>query len=125
MKFAKSYCGGHDNVYAGLTDADTGEAAVPASRGQSPSAPDDLVVARFNDVEMIERILADAVERDVAAVLIGPVMSNAGVESPAPDFLRTLRSRCDRHGVVLVYDEVIAGFRIARGGAAGRTRSTR
>ncbi|MEU1226294.1 aminotransferase class III-fold pyridoxal phosphate-dependent enzyme [Streptomyces sp. NPDC005828] len=120
VKFAKSYHGWHDTVYAGLTDADTGEAAVPASRGQSPSVLDDLVVARFNDVAMMERILADAVERDIAAVLIDPIMSNAGVETPAQDFLQALRSRCDQHGVVLIYDEVIAGFRIARGGAAER-----
>ncbi|MFF8380653.1 aspartate aminotransferase family protein [Streptomyces sp. NPDC015661] len=124
VKFAKSYHGWHDTVYAGLTDtdpdADKDEVAMPASRGQSPSVLDDLVVARFNDVEMIERILADAVERDIAAVLVDPIMSNAGVEAPTQDFLQTLRSRCDQHGVVLIYDEVIAGFRIARGGAAER-----
>ncbi|MFD5294070.1 aspartate aminotransferase family protein [Streptomyces mutabilis] len=118
VKFAKSYHGWHDTVYAGLSDTDGSGIAVPASRGQSPSVLDDLVVARFNDVEMIDRILAEAVERDIAAVLIDPIMSNAGVESPARDFLQTLRSRCDQQGVVLIYDEVITGFRIARGGAA-------
>jgi glutamate-1-semialdehyde 2,1-aminomutase len=118
VKFAKSYHGWHDTVYAALSDTDWGEAAAPATRGQSPSVLDDLVVARFNDVEMIERILAEAAERDIAAVLIDPIMSNAGVESPSPDFLQILRSRCDQQGVVLIYDEVIAGFRIARGGAA-------
>ncbi|MFG3551876.1 aspartate aminotransferase family protein [Streptomyces sp. NPDC047725] len=118
VKFAKSYHGWHDTVYAGLNDTDVSGIAAPASRGQSPSVLDDLVVARFNDVEMIDRILAEAVERDIAAVLIDPIMSNAGVESPVQDFLQTLRSRCDQQGVVLIYDEVIAGFRIARGGAA-------
>ncbi|MFJ9180643.1 aspartate aminotransferase family protein [Streptomyces sp. NPDC102360] len=118
VKFAKSYHGWHDSVYAGLSDTDVSGLAAPASRGQSPSVLDDLVVARFNDVEMVDRILAEAVERDIAAVLVDPIMSNAGVESPARDFLQTLRSRCDQQGVVLIYDEVIAGFRIARGGAA-------
>lgn len=118
VKFAKSYHGWHDTVYAGLSDTDGSGVAAPASRGQSPSVLDDLVVARFNDVEMIDRILAETAERDIAAVLIDPIMSNAGVESPAQDFLQTLRSRCDQKGVVLIYDEVIAGFRIARGGAA-------
>ncbi|MEU4200100.1 aminotransferase class III-fold pyridoxal phosphate-dependent enzyme [Streptomyces sp. NPDC026294] len=66
---------------------------------------------------MAERLLSESVERDIAAVLVDPVMSNAGVEAPAPQFLSTLRTLCDRHGVVLVFDEVIAGFRIARGGA--------
>jgi glutamate-1-semialdehyde 2,1-aminomutase len=79
---------------------------------------DDLVVARFNDVAMAERILAVSVERDIAAVLVDPILSNGGVEAPGPDFLPTLRTLCDRHGVVLVFDEVIAGFRVARGGAA-------
>ncbi|MFE1955674.1 aspartate aminotransferase family protein [Streptomyces sp. NPDC059524] len=120
VKFAKSYHGWQDAVHAGLDDGAWDEPAAPGGRGQSPSVLDDLVVARFNDTEMIERILAEAVERDIAAVIVDPIMSNAGVEPPAPEFLRALRARCDRHGVVLVFDEVIAGFRIARGGAAER-----
>lgn len=118
IKFARSYHGWHDTVYAGLSDADVGERARPAGRGQSPSSLDDLVVARFNDAAGAERLLASAADGDIAAVLIDPIMSNAGVEAPTPEFLRALREGCDRHGVVLVYDEVIAGFRVARGGAA-------
>jgi glutamate-1-semialdehyde 2,1-aminomutase len=120
LKFARSYHGWHDSVYAGLVETDSDQPAVPASRGQSPSALDDLVVARFNDVSMAERILAEAAARDIAAVLVDPILSNGGVESAAPDFLPTLRSLCDRHGVVLIFDEVIAGFRVARGGSAER-----
>ncbi len=103
---------------AGMSEADVGRPAEPGGRGQSSSVLDDLVVARFNDVPLAERFLGEAVERDLAAVLVDPVMSNAGVEAPEPEFLSTLRNLCDRHGVVLVFDEVIAGFRIARGGAA-------
>lgn len=126
LKFAKSYHGWHDTVYAAMDEASDSagsavdERAMSASRGQSPSVLDDLVVARFNDVAQVERILGEAVERDLAAVLVDPIMSNAGVEVPSPEFLATLRSMCDRHGVVLIFDEVIAGFRIARGGAAER-----
>ncbi|QSR24883.1 aspartate aminotransferase family protein [Nocardioides aromaticivorans] len=120
VKFSRSYHGWHDTVHASLAEADCGEVAVPASRGQSPSVLDDLIVSEFNDIPRIERILACARERDVAAVLLDPIMSNAGVESPSPAFLATLRSLCDRHGVVLIFDEVIGGFRIARGGAAER-----
>ncbi|WP_134733215.1 aspartate aminotransferase family protein [Amycolatopsis nivea] len=116
LKFAKSYHGWHDTVYAGMSDGD--RSAEPASKGQSPSVLDDLVVARFNDVALASRLLNESVERDIAAVLVDPVMSNAGVEAPSPEFLSTLRTLCDRHGVVLIFDEVIAGFRIARGGAA-------
>ncbi|ROP46924.1 aspartate aminotransferase family protein [Streptomyces sp. PanSC9] len=118
LKFARSYHGWHDTVYAGMSEDDCGRPAAPGGPGQSTSVLDDLVVARFNDVELAERLLSEAVERDIAAVLVDPVMSNAGVEAPAPHFLSTLRTLCDRHGVVLVFDEVIAGFRIARGGAA-------
>lgn len=118
LKFARSYHGWHDSVYAGLDEADSDRPATPASKGQSPTGLDDLVVARFNDIAMAERLLAEAAERDIAAVLIDPIVSNGGVEAPLPEFLPALRALCDRHGVVLVFDEVITGFRIARGGAA-------
>lgn len=118
LKFARSYHGWHDSVYTGLNESDSGNPAVPASKGQSSSALDDLLVATFNDVAMADRLLGEATERDIAAVLVDPILSNGGVEAPAPDFLPALRSLCDRHGVVLIFDEVIAGFRIARGGAA-------
>ncbi|MGN6723000.1 MAG: aspartate aminotransferase family protein, partial [Marmoricola sp.] len=118
LKFARSYHGWHDSVYAGLVESDSDQPAAPATKGQSPSVLDDLVVCRFNDVAMAERLMAEAVERDIAAVLVDPILSNGGVEAPLPEFLPTLRTLCDRHGVVLIFDEVIAGFRIARGGAA-------
>ncbi|MER6973694.1 aminotransferase class III-fold pyridoxal phosphate-dependent enzyme [Nocardioides sp. NPDC000445] len=118
LKFARSYHGWHDSVYAGLEEADSGRPAVPASKGQSPTGLDDLVVARFNDVAMAERLLAEAAERDIAAVLVDPIVSNGGVEAPLPEFLPALRALCDKYGVVLIFDEVITGFRIARGGAA-------
>jgi glutamate-1-semialdehyde 2,1-aminomutase len=118
LKFARSYHGWHDSVYAGLAEADSGRPAAPVSKGQSASSLDDLVVARFNDIVMAERLLAEAQELDIAAVLVDPILSNGGVEAPATGFLPALRALCDRHGVVLVFDEVIAGFRIARGGAA-------
>src|SRR5689334_23301308 len=69
LKFAKSYHGWHDTVYAGLVEADSGQPALPASKGQSPTGLDDLVVGRFNDVAMAERLLSAAAERDIAAVL--------------------------------------------------------
>ncbi|MGW4395167.1 aspartate aminotransferase family protein [Amycolatopsis nivea] len=118
VKFTKAYHGWHDSVYASLGAGDTGETAVPASRGQSPGSCADLIIAQFNDISGIEALLAEAEERRIAAVLVDPIMSNAGVHAPAPGFLETLRRLCDAHGVVLIFDEVITGFRIARGGAA-------
>lgn len=120
LKFATSYHGWHDTVYAGMSSEEVGATALPGGRGQSRSVLDDLVVGRFNDVALTQQLLAEAAERDIAAVLVDPVMSNAGVQTPSQEFLTTLRTSCDRHGVVLVFDEVIAGFRIARGGAAER-----
>ncbi|MEV5001841.1 aminotransferase class III-fold pyridoxal phosphate-dependent enzyme [Nocardioides sp. LML1-1-1.1] len=120
LKLAKSYHGWHDTVYAGMSGEESDRQAAPGGRGQSTSVLDDLVVGRFNDVFLAERLIGEAAERDIAAVLVDPIMSNAGVEAPTPEFLATLRASCDRHGVVLIFDEVIAGFRIARGGAAER-----
>ncbi|GAB3302600.1 glutamate-1-semialdehyde 2,1-aminomutase [Epidermidibacterium keratini] len=118
LKFARSYHGWHDTVYAGMSDEDVDRPAAPGSKGQSSSVLDDVVVGRFNDAALAERLIGEAAERDLAAVLVDPIMSNAGVATPTPEFLATLRASCDRHGVVLIFDEVIAGFRIARGGAA-------
>ncbi|MEU1208361.1 aminotransferase class III-fold pyridoxal phosphate-dependent enzyme [Nocardia sp. NPDC005825] len=118
VKFAKAYHGWQDSVYAGMSADDTGEVAAPASRGQSPQAYADLIISRFNDTAAIAALLAQAEERRIAAVLIDPIMSNAGVLAPEPGFLESLRNLCDQHGVVLIFDEVITGFRIARGGAA-------
>ncbi|MGF6897429.1 glutamate-1-semialdehyde 2,1-aminomutase [Nocardia sp. GAS34] len=120
VKLTKAYHGWHDSVYASMGPDNTDEAAVPASLGQSPNAYADLIISQFNDIDGIAALLDRAEERRIAAVLIDPIMSNAGVRAPAPGFLETLRSLCDRHGVVLIFDEVITGFRIARGGAAER-----
>jgi len=120
LKFTKSYHGWHDSVYASLDASHVGETAVPGSAGQNPNAIADLIIAQFNDIAGVERILADGRERDIAAVLIDPIMSNAGVVAPVPGFLERLRELCDQQGVVLIFDQVIAGFRIARGGATER-----
>jgi glutamate-1-semialdehyde 2,1-aminomutase len=98
----------------------TAEMAVPSSAGQSLNAIRDLIVTEFNDISAAERILSEARERDIAAVLIDPIMSNAGLIPPAPGYLERLRELCNEYGVVLIFDQVIAGFRIARGGVTER-----
>ncbi|WP_218040992.1 aspartate aminotransferase family protein [Acrocarpospora macrocephala] len=118
VKFIRCYHGWHDSVLASLSDTDSGQEAVPASKGQSPAALQDLITAGFNDVEQIAEILSAARDRDIAAVVLDPIMSNAGLEAARPEFLATIRRLCDEHGVVLIFDEVITGFRLARGGAA-------
>jgi glutamate-1-semialdehyde 2,1-aminomutase len=120
VKFLHSYHGWHDSVFASVAFHEGGEAATPNSAGQNPNAIKDLIVLPFNDMAAVEHVLAEAAERDIAAVLIDPVQSNSGLIAPAPGFLERIRELCDRHGVVLIFDQVIAGFRVALGGAAER-----
>jgi glutamate-1-semialdehyde 2,1-aminomutase len=84
-----------------------------ATLGLEQSAADTRVVP-YNDVDAVESALAG---NDVAAVIVEPVAANMGVVAPAPGFLEALRSACDRHGALLVFDEVITGFRLGLGGA--------
>lgn len=120
VKFVHSYHGWHDSVFASVRDHDGGEDATLNSLGQNPNSVTDLILLPFNDVDAVRAVLGESKERGIAAVLIDPIMSNAGVIAPDPGFLETLRGLCDAHDVVLVFDEVIAGFRIALGGVAER-----
>jgi glutamate-1-semialdehyde 2,1-aminomutase len=86
-----------------------------AYHGHSESlmGPDGLLLAPYNDLDAV----AGLPLREAAAIIVEPVAGNAGVVPPAPGFLAGLRELCDRHGVLLVFDEVITGFRVSPGGA--------
>ncbi|MGH2397056.1 MAG: aspartate aminotransferase family protein, partial [bacterium] len=86
------------------------------SEGQIPTATDHVLVARWNDLSALERLLATR-GREVAAVLMEPIMCNSGVIMPAPGYLAEVRRLCTQHGAVLIFDEVITGFRVHMGGA--------
>jgi glutamate-1-semialdehyde 2,1-aminomutase len=73
-------------------------------------------VARYNDLDSVARIF-DAQKEGIAALIVEPVAGNMGVVLPAEGFLRGLRDLCDRAGSLLIFDEVMTGFRVARGGA--------
>ncbi|TMQ58029.1 MAG: glutamate-1-semialdehyde-2,1-aminomutase [Candidatus Eisenbacteria bacterium] len=92
---------------------------VPDSAGVPASVAAETRVAIFNDLDSVERAFAREPER-IAAVLVEPVVGNMGVIPPKPGFLGGLRGLCDHHGALLVFDEVMSGFRVARGGAAER-----
>jgi glutamate-1-semialdehyde 2,1-aminomutase len=118
LKFAGCYHGHADSL---LAEAGSGPATlgVPATAGVPDGATSDTIVAPYNDVEAAAR----AVERygeGLACVIVEPVAGNMGVVPPAPGFLEALRDLCDASGALLVFDEVITGFRIARGGAQQR-----
>jgi len=118
LRFSGCY---HGHVDPLLAEAGSGLATlgIPASAGVPTAVTADTIVAPFNDVVAA----ASAVERygeGLACVIVEPVAGNMGVVPPAPGFLEALRTLCDAAGALLVFDEVITGFRVARGGAQAR-----
>jgi glutamate-1-semialdehyde 2,1-aminomutase len=115
LKFEGGYHGAHDSV---LVRAGSGASTwgVPNSEGVSKDVAMDTLVARFNDDEATSKIIEDHAN-ELAAVIVEPVMGNMGPILPRRGFLETLRKVTRENGVVLVFDEVITGFRIALGGA--------
>jgi len=92
---------------------------VPGMSGQSVAALSDIIVAPWNDVQAIEATL-DRHGTEIAAVIMEPVLCNSGVIAPAHGYLEAARALTERYGIVLVFDEVITGFRLALGGAQQR-----
>jgi glutamate-1-semialdehyde 2,1-aminomutase len=117
VKFEGCYHGHSDSL---LAKAGSGVAtfALPGSSGVPEAATADTIVLPYNDLSPVEEAFAAAGEQ-LAAVIIEPVAANMGVVAPAQGFLEGLRKLCDDHGTLLVFDEVITGFRVAGGGAQG------
>jgi glutamate-1-semialdehyde 2,1-aminomutase len=115
VTFAGCY---HGHVDALLAEAGSGIATlgIPSTPGVPATVTADTVVCRFNDLESVEA----AADERLAAVLVEPVAGNMGVVPPEPGFLEGLRRISDETGALLVFDEVITGFRVARGGAQER-----
>jgi len=115
VKFEGCYHGHADSL---LVKAGSGGATfgLPDSLGVPAALAALTVTVPFNDLPAVERVMA-ARGREVAAIIVEPVAGNMGVVPPAPGFLQGLRVLCDRHGALLIFDEVITGFRVAYGGA--------
>ncbi len=118
IAFEGGYHGHSDGL---LARAGSGLATLglPASAGVPPSFTAETLLARYNDLDSVRELCATWGE-EVACVLVEPVAGNMGVVPPAPGFLQGLREVCDRTGALLIFDEVITGFRIAWGGAQER-----
>lgn len=115
IKFAGCY---HGHCDAMLVKAGSGAltGGAPDSAGVPAEIAGDTLTASYNDLASVEALLL-ANPGQVAAVIVEPVAANMGVVPPQPGFLQGLRTLCDRHGSLLIFDEVITGFRLAPGGA--------
>ncbi len=115
VKFAGCY---HGHVDALLVRAGSGVATLglPDSPGVTRGTTQDTLVAQYNDLNSVE-VLFQQYPNEIAAVIVEPVAGNMGVVPPAPGFLEGLRALCDRHGALLIFDEVMTGFRVHLGGA--------
>jgi glutamate-1-semialdehyde 2,1-aminomutase len=115
LKFAGCYHGHSDSL---LAEAGSGPATlgVPATSGVTTRTASDTIVSTYNDVDAAGLAVARYGE-GLACVIVEPIAGNMGVVPPDPGFLQALRQLCDASGALLVFDEVITGFRVARGGA--------
>lgn len=115
IKFEGGYHGHSDGL---LSKAGSGLATfgIPESPGVPASFAAETMTVPYNDLQATSQALA-SLAREVACVLVEPVAGNMGVVLPAPGFLDGLRRACDEHGALLLFDEVITGFRVGLGGA--------
>ena len=115
VKFEGCYHGHADSL---LVKAGSGALTLgnPSSAGVPADTAARTVVLDYNDGEQAKRLFAVR-GREIAAVIVEPVAGNMNLVLPAPGFLQTLRDECTRHGALLIFDEVMTGFRVAFGGA--------
>ncbi|WP_217601481.1 glutamate-1-semialdehyde 2,1-aminomutase [Chitinophaga sp. GbtcB8] len=115
IKFEGNY---HGHADAFLVSAGSGVATlnIQAVPGVTQAVSEDTLTAPYNNLPAVEQLIADNPEQ-IAAIIVEPVAGNMGCILPQPGFLEGLRQLCDANGILLIFDEVMAGFRLARGGA--------
>ena len=122
LKFTGCYHG-HADPFLVAAGSGVATLGLPDSPGVTPGAAADTFVVPFNDLDAVEDVFRRVGDR-LAAVFVEPVIGNAGLIEPAEGFLAGLRDVTTRHGTLLVFDEVMTGFRVALGGAQARYRIT-
>lgn len=130
VKFEGHYHGWFDNIFVsvrppteGTTDADGRPVPHAQTRGQSAASLQEVDVLPWNDPDALAELLETKGEQ-IAGMIMEPVMCNSCVIPPREGYLERVRELCDRHGVVLIFDEVITGFRLGLTGAQGHTGVT-
>jgi glutamate-1-semialdehyde 2,1-aminomutase len=118
VKFSGCYHGHADFL---LAKAGSGVATLglPDSPGVTANATSDVIIVEYNDLAAVEQVFTEFSE-EIAAIIVEPVAGNMGVVGPQPGFLEGLRAVTAQHGALLIFDEVLCGFRVALGGAVAR-----
>ncbi len=131
VRLARGYTGRHDIIkfegcYHGHSDCLLAKAgsgamtlALPDSAGVPPAVTQNTIILPYNDISALEQIFAEK-GNEIAGIIVEPVAGNMGVVPPLPGYLEKMRELCTKHGSVLIFDEVMTGFRVARGGAQQR-----
>lgn len=109
VKFRANYHGWFDNIHIANNPGNDG----PSSAGQDPQAVSNVVLVDWGNAAALEEVLSD----EFAAVILEPAAINAGCFAPPPGFLQSVRELTQKHGVVMIFDEVISGYRLSLGGA--------
>ena len=115
IKFAGNYHGHVDSLLVAAGSA-AATLAVPNSPGVTAGTSQDTMVLEYNCCDGLEKAFAEHGDK-IAAIILEPVCGNMGCVTPTPEFLTSLRSLTEKHGAVLIFDEVMCGFRVARSGA--------
>ena len=116
LKFEGCYHGHSDGLLAKGAGSGVATFGIPGSPGVTEGSAKDTLTAPFNDLDVTRAIFAEQGDT-IAAVIVEPIAANMGVVPPDPAFLRGLRALCDEHDALLIFDEVITGFRVAYAGA--------
>lgn len=115
VKFEGHYHG-HADMFLKKAGSGMATLGIKMAGGVPLAVTDDTLVCSFNNAEEVQSTLAQH-GSEIAAVIVEPVAGNMGCVPPKPGFLEMLREECTRHGIVLIFDEVMTGFRLAKGGA--------